>query len=207
MAALLVGVLVTVAVSWTLAMRPVFTLTLVRRDEAWALAPPPGWPDRPLAGYDAVGSGALQQRRWIEAVDGDPLEPKEFHQLVWATGWPWPALCSEHRSAPGDDQRWLDYATRGQPPIEGWHDAYIIDPAALTRGAKAIPGLPLRPLWPGFGMCVLVYAAAAWLLFVVPPVLRLHRRRRRGACLRCGHLLVQGSERCPECGTGRDRER
>lgn len=199
-AALLFGVIATVTVSWGFAMRPGSSATLNDIGNEWVLRPPTGWPSHPLAGYDCSFRGALQRRRWIDAVTNDTSEPVTFHQLIWATGWPWPALCCEHRSAPGDDQRWLDFATQGQPPIEGWHDAFIIDPTALQRGAKAIPGLPLRPVWPGFGLGVLLYASLAWLLLYLPLVLRTQARRRRGACLHCGHQRLAGATRCPECG-------
>jgi len=200
MIALVVGALATVVVSWAFALRPIATMELELRRPGWAIAPAPGWPDRPDTGYDAFGAGVAHGRWWIHGIRIERNEPVTYHQIVWATGWPWPALCCEHRSVPGDDQRWLDPATRGLPPADGWRYAWIIDASALQRAMWAIPGLPLRPVWPGFALCSLCYGAIAWLPLAVLAIVRLRWRRRRGACLRCGYLLAPDCERCPECG-------
>jgi hypothetical protein len=49
--------------------------------------------------------------------------------------------------------------------------------------------LPLRPIWPGFAVNTLLYAALLWLFFRAPFDLRRHRRRKRGYCLKCGYDL------------------
>ena len=64
--------------------------------------------------------------------------------------------------------------------------------------------LPLRPLWPGFAINTLLYAAILWLLIRGPFVLRIRSRRRRGCCLKCGYDLRGDYETgCPECGWNR----
>ncbi len=63
--------------------------------------------------------------------------------------------------------------------------------------------LPFLPLWPGFAINTLFYAAIAWGLWQVPLAIRRRRRRRNGLCVRCGcdlKGLAHGSP-CPECGT------
>jgi hypothetical protein len=87
-----------------------------------------------------------------------------------------------------------------------------------------LPGRPLpinnharwlseaRPIWPGFAINTVFYAAILWLLFAAPFALRKWRRIRRGMCAKCGYDL-RGSPHpsplpvgvgvpvCPECGT------
>ena len=59
--------------------------------------------------------------------------------------------------------------------------------------------LPLRPLWPGFAINTVFYAAVLWGLFAFPFALRRTIRRRRGQCPACGYP-VGTSPRCTECG-------
>jgi hypothetical protein len=64
--------------------------------------------------------------------------------------------------------------------------------------------IPLRPLWPGFAINTVFYAAVLWVLFAAPFALRKWRRIRRGLCPKCGYdLRVRASDSavCPECGT------
>jgi hypothetical protein len=61
--------------------------------------------------------------------------------------------------------------------------------------------LPMRPIWPGFAINTVFYAAVLWVLFAAPFALRKWRRIKRGRCPKCGYDL-RGSETrtCPECG-------
>ena len=77
------------------------------------------------------------------------------------------------------------------------------------RVAKAIASdlyLPLRPIWPGFAVNTVFYAAVLWFLWMTPFAVRRWwggRRIRRGLCPKCGYDL-RGSpphaDACPECG-------
>ena len=62
--------------------------------------------------------------------------------------------------------------------------------------------LPLRPVWPGFVLNSLLYAASLWLLISGPFTLRRMIRRKRGLCPKCAYDL-RGTDHaaCPECGT------
>lgn len=75
------------------------------------------------------------------------------------------------------------------------------------EAGKRLP--PLRPLWRGFAINTLFYAAIAFALIAGPfMVLRLRRsaRSRRGLCITCGYNLRGlrgcGDDHavCPECG-------
>src|SRR5262249_17329132 len=59
--------------------------------------------------------------------------------------------------------------------------------------------LPLQPLWPGFAINTVFYAAVLWGLFAGPFALRRTIRRRRGQCAACGYP-VGASKVCTECG-------
>ena len=63
--------------------------------------------------------------------------------------------------------------------------------------------MPLTPLWPGFAINTVFYAAILWMLFAAPFALRRRRRIKRGLCPTCGYDLRGRSGEstlCPECG-------
>ncbi|MHC4102380.1 MAG: hypothetical protein ACYSW1_16050, partial [Planctomycetota bacterium] len=64
--------------------------------------------------------------------------------------------------------------------------------------------IPLAPIWPGFAVDTLFYAAiwaALLLLLVGPGAVRRTARAARGLCGHCGYdLRHAGHEACPECG-------
>ena len=60
--------------------------------------------------------------------------------------------------------------------------------------------LPYLPVWPGFAVNTIFYAAIFWLLFAIPGWLRRRRRIKRGLCPACGYDLRASGGNCPECG-------
>jgi hypothetical protein len=66
--------------------------------------------------------------------------------------------------------------------------------------------LPVRPLWPGFLINTLFYAAILWLLFAIPGRIRRTMRLKRGLCPKCAYPLGS-SDLCTECGAPRTRPR
>jgi hypothetical protein len=74
-----------------------------------------------------------------------------------------------------------------------------------TTGPGMVPtwrAVPLRPVWPGFAINTVFYAALLWLLFAAPFALRRWRRIRRGVCPACAYP-VGASDVCTECGAPR----
>jgi hypothetical protein len=72
--------------------------------------------------------------------------------------------------------------------------------------------VPCSPLWPGFAVNALFYAALLWLCFCGPFALRRqirrHLRARRGRCIKCGYdVRGELDAGCPECGWNREDER
>ena len=62
--------------------------------------------------------------------------------------------------------------------------------------------IPLRPIWPGFAVNTIFYAAVLCVPFCGLFALRRLIRRRRGLCPACGYDLRHAEhEGCPECGT------
>jgi hypothetical protein len=59
--------------------------------------------------------------------------------------------------------------------------------------------LPLIPIWPGFAINTIFYAAILWLLFAAPGLIRRRRRIKRGLCPACAYP-VGDSAVCTECG-------
>ena len=65
------------------------------------------------------------------------------------------------------------------------------------------PFLPLLPLWPGFAINTIFYAAILALLFYGPGKVRRFVRVRRYRCPACAYLIAPGtcaSGLCSECG-------
>jgi hypothetical protein len=67
--------------------------------------------------------------------------------------------------------------------------------------------LPVHPIFPGFAINTLFYAAILWVLFAFLGTVRRWRRIRRGQCVKCGYDLRgrppgdgASSTVCPECG-------
>ncbi len=58
---------------------------------------------------------------------------------------------------------------------------------------------PLRPLWPGFAVNTLFYAAVLWLLILGPFALRRFIRVKRGLCPKCAYPMGELAV-CSECG-------
>ena len=61
--------------------------------------------------------------------------------------------------------------------------------------------LPFFPIWPGFAINTVFYAAVVWMLCAVPFGLRRRRRIKRGLCPKCAYPRGAGTnDVCTECG-------
>jgi hypothetical protein len=119
-------------------------------------------------------------------------------------GWPVLALEGQYWSdetnsavaKPERQYRWAVHRSLNWPDVGG-------DEWAFAIGERM---LPLRPIWPGFAINTVFYAAVLWMLFALggtPFALRKWRRIRRGLCPKCGYDLrnrPSDSAACPECG-------
>lgn len=70
-------------------------------------------------------------------------------------------------------------------------------PSLLTKKFPRM--VPLAPIWSGFIINTLFYAALIWCVTAGPFVMRRALRKRRGRCLECAYPIGEGDV-CTECG-------
>ena len=101
------------------------------------------------------------------------------------------------------DMKW-DHSTRTTSPVTVEHG---LDLSHLGGWPEIRKALPLAPIWPGFAINTVFYAAILWLLTLSPFTARRMIRRKRGHCLKCGYdLRGDYSAGCPECGWRREEK-
>lgn len=217
--ALLIGALITIITSWLAMFLPwddrrrwhgpstseyigvasrsdrTKTFQITRGSSAWHTVTQYWWMQ--ISGFSLTMLGDDPAYREID-LNSLPshMRPKSIDELVmlsWyhATGWPMPAMtCSAH---------W-------QTQIANANIIYEVKGGMqLPRDAQYNPrALPLTPLWPGFAVNTLLWAAlwlmARWSLSAA----RRWRRAKRNRCVHCGYSregLREGAA-CPECGKG-----
>ena len=69
-----------------------------------------------------------------------------------------------------------------------------------------MPVVLYAPIWPGFAINTIFYAAILWLLAWGASVLRRFLRLRRGLCPKCAYPMGESSV-CTECGNALPRRR
>lgn len=223
LAALALGITITVAVAWTFSAEAIYQRTQ---------APTVTW--NALFGernYWMIsvrrGTGWLQIDAQVTRNDGLDSRYQIIDRTLRAPAWSKPATALS-----GD----LDSYSNGQPSLSwtdvasGWPMLSMrfrerttttiptgVGPRRVRKTVTVQNGhtirdglgisniLPLRPVWPGFVVDVLVFSIPPYLLLVFVgggiAMRRRSRRRRSGLCIACGYDLsgMDGS-RCPECG-------
>jgi hypothetical protein len=92
-----------------------------------------------------------------------------------------------------------DYTVSASPEVEGGFVTGLPRwKSSVARTAPQPRVLPLRPLWPGFALNTLIFAALFGLVFV-PSLLRKRLRRQNACCPHCGYPAGP-SPICSECG-------
>ncbi len=129
-------------------------------------------------GYDPELYENRSVELWVAEARGWPLLVLWSKRLVW------------FQDLDGTDH---DMFTEGAIELP-------LSPFSGPRGPMT-KALPLRPIWPGFAINTIFYAAILWLLTLGPFTVRRMIRRKRGLCIKCGYDL-RGAEHedCPECG-------
>ena len=220
---LLLGAIVNVAVAWGMRLWSElhrYGSILVTRDEVpGELLPPIVWrfgPELRFARITLVGPGLEENWFFITAGDqeafsrlGSPYSRADLtsHRFVSVTmierlrqglwvqghlvdvraGWPARAFSGRYysNSRSKNSERvihlpdWIIQTTRGESRFD----------------------LPIKPIWTGFAINTLFYAAILWLLTFGPFAVRRFVRNKRGHCIKCGYDLGHADHRaCPECG-------
>lgn len=149
-------------------------------------------PESALAAWDLQRFAAERTR--YERGDGPPGMSAALFE---ARGWPCHALwCEHHKPEAG---RALE--ARGAVVLSGGHRAL---PRTLA-GESFQRTLPYRPIVFGLFVNTIVWTIPFTALLIAPGVVRLLRRRLKGACIACGYNLsgLPKDSACPECGAAR----
>jgi hypothetical protein len=181
--AIVLASLINVAVAWMSQARVDWPQLpfgqAVTEPRPWPVPVPQYWP--PPDYHAEVRFFGVSRADYVSAGEG-------YYYLVAVlrSGWPFKALSSESWINPGP------HAWRAGLPV-----------SSDLRIARGWGRLPLMPIWPGFLLNTLVYAAPAAGILLGAHRLRVHFRKRRGCCCACGYSLrgLPDAVPCPECGT------
>ena len=191
---LLLGAVVNVAVAWGCATwgRHPDDLPQWRFIRShWVKSIPPDWSPRPDFASKVVTFGQT-----FVSCEGRTRRPDDTSweiQEVREFGFPMRAMLLMRNWIASD---WLYLPA-------GWEDEWIV-PELIPWQESPISALqeryvPRHPIWPGFAINTLFYAATLWLLFAFPFTLRRWRRIRRRLCAKCAYPLGTSTV-CTECG-------
>ncbi|MCI0365072.1 MAG: hypothetical protein L0Y44_16765 [Phycisphaerales bacterium] len=116
-------------------------------------------------------------------------EGRLFGVLTDWRGWPIHSLSSD-----------THVDLNGAVPIDRPSFGIVASKSQLAWSTLTFPKvLPFRPIWPGFAINTLFYAAILCLLFAAPAFVRRRIRLKRGLCPACAYP-IGASETCTECG-------
>ena len=163
-----------------------------------------GWQPRPededftwkAASREISGFG-LTRKAFFDYPMVKPGRGRPYSSPVFVirdrTGWPFRCLQAEKWLVNDSFGRQYQarYAVATVPVSFQWSAWLITDTRPLA----------VLPIWPGFAINTVFYAAILWLVIGGPFALRRHLRRKRGHCMRCGYDLGHADHRaCSECG-------
>jgi len=196
---LLLGAIINIAVAWTYECRayPKNVIDEAMTDDNAKAAMPIHWAPASAPLITVTGSRRIVSGRTdyvLFAFHNEMTSEGSIryaNQLfVWTAGWPCRGM-----------QAWTGI---GRTPSEiGQHGSWRVNWAFASESSRVRQhGLPLLPLWPGFAINTMLYAASVWLLFaapIIPAAIRRRRRGRRGLCPVCAYP-IGASDVCTECG-------
>ncbi len=206
---LLAGAVVNVAVAWVITAATTWpgwspSGGTFARDVNWPRSVPDHWTRRASTIQGQVFGWRLDtyQGHALEDRNGEHWATEQFVINITSVGWPCYVLQSEiwydrvvnDAAGVGDHFRF-----DGQPPQTPWRRGISLPSARFGFGLQSWKTLPVRPIWPGFAVNTLFYAAVLWLLIRGPFALRRFIRMRHGLCPACAYPRGE-SDACSECG-------
>jgi hypothetical protein len=134
---------------------------------------------------------------WARHSEGLGYRVRTFETLI-------KNLPADNSRRPGDAYRSIapvlpERLECGLPMLALTRPLTLYETAGNPKGSP--PHVPLRPIWPGFSVNTLFYAALLWIPIAARSRLRRMLRLRRGCCARCGYPIGKSAV-CTECGTG-----
>jgi hypothetical protein len=199
---LLLGVIINVAVAWGC----VWTNTranfgrsdLLDWTAPWPAPVPQDWMGPATQAYRISDLGMDVAFLW--GAYGNRGRPSQL--VFWRAGIPckslsWRTLWEE----PTGGGKSIAIAILPMSSID-WNGGLALSRASSNAKWPGPKRVPLRPIWPGFAINTVFYAAILWLLFAAPFAIRRRRRIKRGLCPACAYP-VGDSAVCTECGTPR----
>jgi len=117
-------------------------------------------------------------------------EDEPFLRIADAYGWPRYSMWSAFG---WDTAHWPNVMIDPR-----WSAILVESPMGRNYG-ETLRALPLRPIWAGFALNTLFYAAILWLLICGPLALRRFTRVKRGLCPGCAYPRGE-LNLCSECG-------
>jgi hypothetical protein len=192
---LLIGSVVNVAVAWVCALD-----TSAESDERWLdQASQLPWLRRIEANFGlrlgemSAYKGSVMRIITIRGRAVAPHAPTE-HGVLQACEAGWPML-----SLAGCKLAWLRPESRNDVQVARYFGAFGVSETNVRIFENSAGVLPVQPIWRGFAINTVLYAATAWLVIAGPFALRRVMRPRRGLCSECGY--PRGSSAvCTECG-------
>ncbi len=156
-------------------------------------------------------------RRFFTNWGDDPMQARKYYPPSGDVVPDWVTRAVESHLASGDRQEYLILDARGWPVpclyskanwstrtiVHGWPLAASQESGNKWGGSNL--AVPLHPIWPGFAINAVFYAAILSLVMLGPFAARRMIRRKRGLCIKCGYdLRGDFSAGCPECGWQRE---
>jgi hypothetical protein len=216
---LLLGVVVNVAVAWGCAYW--VDVAKSTADPSLSESDSPRWNFFLYAGFGSIRIGARAHDEYFVSLGGDRYFVPRRHLIP---SW------SRIRLRPNQDQmsegKFFIEDARGWPFLAMYSTLFekfgdrvihyglllLADSPRGTYVTTMVRGLPTTPIWPGFAINTIFYAAMLWLLWVAPGKIRRFIRVHRGVCPECGYIIAPGTAAasgpggpCSECGFVRTR--
>ncbi len=214
---LLLGAIVNVAVAWGCAAFISLAMTNYK-GQGFSAADTPCWMVWRFEGRGAttvihqevnaatfasyLSNNSINPTLAFSGMRAPPSAETAISTRVWiadARGWPMKSMWCEYSSY----QFRVNMGPRGtrRPPSGEIHGGIWLSNTESTElfVATLRRTLPCRPIWPGFAINTILFAAILWLCFAAPGIVRRCIRIKRGQCPACGYPIGT-SEVCTECG-------